>query len=262
MAVCFYRDPVMPFWELKMCAGERLAFKKHYHEDFSLGLVENGASVFWHEGRQTEVQTGALVLIPPLVLHACNPREERGWRYKMLFLRPDWVQGLCGERPVRPEAARCLAGRSGPLLMGRLVDCLTGAATPLEKETRLMDALTPLLADGDGRETSAPAREGTGLKRAKAYLEAFYRERLSLATLEEVSGLSKFYLVRLFKKRYGVPPHMYQTALRVNFAQRELRRCRCVAEVAQDAGFYDQSHFVKTFKNHVGVTPEFYRDAH
>jgi transcriptional regulator GlxA family with amidase domain len=34
-----------------------------------------------------------------------------------------------------------------------------------------------------------------------------------------------------------------------------------IAQIALDAGFYDQSHFTRTFKRHFGLTPLAYRRA-
>ena len=52
---------------------------------------------------------------------------------------------------------------------------------------------------------------------------------------------------------------MYQMVLRINFAKRELGNRKEPAEVAQEAGFYDQSHFSKAFKSYTGITPEKYQ---
>jgi len=79
-----------------------------------------------------------------------------------------------------------------------------------------------------------------------------------LDDLERVSGINKFHLIRLFKDEFGIPPHMYQTLLRINYAKRQLRKQKQITEVALEAGFYDQSHFHKVFKSHTGITPEKY----
>ncbi|WP_221469543.1 helix-turn-helix domain-containing protein [Cohnella nanjingensis] len=52
-----------------------------------------------------------------------------------------------------------------------------------------------------------------------------------------------------------MPPHAYQSLLRVNYAQTQLARRRPIAEAAAEAGFYDQSHFTKAFAGFVGATP-------
>ncbi len=262
--ITYYRDADVPFFELKVCDAEHLSFKKHYHEEFSVGLVEKGASRIWHEGRQVEVLPGNLVLIPPGVFHACNPRDTANWQYKMLFVSPAWVDGLDEQTrgPALRQGVRCLPGRAFARLMADTARSLMAPASPLAKESAVLALFAALW--GGGREGRRAGSDGerARLKQVREYLQGHCLDRVTLVDLETVSGLSKHYVVKLFKREFGVPPHVYQTMLRVNFAEKELRRRRDLAAVAQDAGFYDQSHFTKTFRSHVGVTPEAYQKAH
>jgi AraC-like DNA-binding protein len=76
-----------------------------------------------------------------------------------------------------------------------------------------------------------------------------------LQDLVNISGLSKYYLIRKFEQEYGISPHQYLTSLRINHARKIMRRNKNISDVALEAGFYDQSHFTKTFKEHTGITP-------
>jgi AraC-like DNA-binding protein len=55
-----------------------------------------------------------------------------------------------------------------------------------------------------------------------------------------------------------MPPHAYQLQLRIAHAKRFLRQGRLVSETACLVGFFDQSHFVHSFKRSEGVTPSQY----
>lgn len=262
----FYRDASVPFFELKVCQADHMAYKKHYHEEFSLGLVEQGASRVWHEGQQVEIFPASLVLIGPGVFHACNPRDTTCWQYKMLFVQPAWVESLgrtTKATALLHEGVRCLPAKDFRPLVAEAADSLMGEATSLARETSVLTLFGALLtAGGNEPARTDGSRELTRVNRIREYLRENYLGRVTLDDLEEVSGLSKYYVIKLFKRQYGVPPHVYQTMLRVNFARQELRRQRELAAVAQDAGFYDQSHFTKTFRSQVGVTPEAYQKAY
>ncbi len=262
--IAYYRDADVPFFELKVCDAEHLSFKKHYHEQFSVGLVEKGASRFWHEGRQVVVLPENLVLIPPGVFHACNPRDTANWRYKMLFVSPAWVDGLdpLTREPALRHGVRSMPGRPFAALHAAPARCLLAPVAPRAKAPGVLAVFPAARGGGQGRRKAGGDGERARLRQVREYLQGHFLDRVTLADLEVVSGLSKCYIVKLFKREYGVPPHVYQTMLRVNFAERELRRRRDLAAVAQDAGFYDQSHFTKTFRSHVGVTPEVYQKAH
>lgn len=80
-------------------------------------------------------------------------------------------------------------------------------------------------------------------------------ENPSLQQLCQLTNLSPYYLTRIFSSTVGIPPHAYLNQLRIVHAKRLLAENWKIAEVAQETGFTDQSHFTKTFKTLVGVTP-------
>lgn len=173
----------------------------------------------------------------------------------MIFIQPEWMEAVL-EKVGQPF----ILHESNSVQVLQLMRCLTGGSSPLEKETQLIHTLSSLINYSDKVPVAidSPAYEGRSLRHIKDYLDHHYRENITLDTLSEISGLSKYYLIRLFKEKYHVPPHTYQILLRINFAKREIRKSRSFAEVAQEAGFYDQSHFIKVFKHYVGTTPEIY----
>jgi AraC-like DNA-binding protein len=68
----------------------------------------------------------------------------------------------------------------------------------------------------------------------------------------QVSASSIFLTV--FRDRLALPPHAYQLQRRV-FRARELLRVLPPAQIAQQCGFSDQSHFHRVFPAMVGTTP-------
>ncbi len=66
---------------------------------------------------------------------------------------------------------------------------------------------------------------------------------------------SPTHLVRAFTRRFGLPPHAYLVARRVEAARRMLLAGRPPAEVAATVGFHDQAHLTRQFRRHVGTTP-------
>ena len=84
---------------------------------------------------------------------------------------------------------------------------------------------------------------------------------VDLDTLARASGLSRFQVVRVFKRRYGLPPHCYQLQRRLGLAKKRLRDGVRPAQVAMELGFVDQSHLTRQFKRLFGVTPAHYARA-
>jgi AraC-like DNA-binding protein len=62
-----------------------------------------------------------------------------------------------------------------------------------------------------------------------------------------------------FKRHYGMTPHAFLVNRRIQFARRQLREGKLIADVALDSGFADQAHFQRAFKQHLAATPGQYR---
>jgi AraC-like DNA-binding protein len=92
-------------------------------------------------------------------------------------------------------------------------------------------------------------------------LQERFNESVSLDELSAVAGLSRFHLLRAFKKRFGVPPHTYQLHARIARARVLLQKGVSPADTASSVGFADQSHFTRHFKRILGVTPGQYARA-
>jgi len=106
----------------------------------------------------------------------------------------------------------------------------------------------------------APARRRTSraIERALKHIDDNLCERLPLEDLAAVAQLSVFHFVTVFRRRVGVPPHRYICQLRVQRAQALLRDGVPAAIVANEAGFFDQSHLARHFRSVCGMTPRQY----
>ncbi len=112
----------------------------------------------------------------------------------------------------------------------------------------------PLLRPNDGG--LAPNQ----LKRALEFIHANLAADTSLQSVANEVGLSPFHFARQFKRATGLAPHQYLIQQRVERAKELLvHSLASVAEVAQQVGFCDQSHFARHFRRLFGMTPKAFR---
>lgn len=97
------------------------------------------------------------------------------------------------------------------------------------------------------------------LERAAEYIREHCTEALKLEDICLAAELSPSYLIRAFKQYYGMTPHAFLVNRRIQFARTQLRSGQLIADVALAAGFADQSHLQRTFKQHFAATPGQYR---
>lgn len=140
------------------------------------------------------------------------------------------------------------------------------AEDPLYLQTILQPLTIRLLRQYTA--ASLPAAEEAGclsrprFHRVRRYVHAFLDTDLSLDDLAQQVGLSKYYFSRRFKQRTGQSPYQFVIYERIRAARRQLcTTTRPLAQIALSVGFSSQSHFTRTFKQHVGVTPGQYRTA-
>src|SRR5205085_536319 len=92
------------------------------------------------------------------------------------------------------------------------------------------------------------------LREARHRLEAF--PSLSLGPLAEELAVHPSYLAKSFRRAYGMSVGQYAKLARIRHAAKRLIGTDDpVAEIAFDAGFFDQSHLSKTFTEVTGFTP-------
>lgn len=98
------------------------------------------------------------------------------------------------------------------------------------------------------------------LSMARDFMEAHYRQNLSIPQLAQVACLSPHHFKRLFKQAYHLTPHQFLIQKRLETA-RQLMATQTLAiqEVCQQVGFDDASSFIRLFKKHYHQTPGKYR---
>lgn len=84
---------------------------------------------------------------------------------------------------------------------------------------------------------------------------------VSIPEMAAIAGYSPWYFLRCFRKETGMTPHAFQLACRLRRTRLLLRKKTAAAEAAISAGFADQSHMHKVFKQHHGLTPRQFLQA-
>ncbi|HEX6187377.1 MAG TPA: AraC family transcriptional regulator [Pyrinomonadaceae bacterium] len=138
-------------------------------------------------------------------------------------------------------------------------------------EFRRMDSVSPLVIESLGVEIMAEISRSAKrderkppiwLERTREFLHENFAESLSLSEVAAIAEVHPVHLVRVFRSFYRCTIGEYVRRLRVEFASRELSRSDLpLATIASSAGFSDQSHLSRTFKQHTGLSPSEFRAA-
>ncbi|MDN3223595.1 AraC family transcriptional regulator [Pseudomonas nunensis] len=262
----FWRDDALPFIEARAIAdGREVCYARHSHAHFSIGAITAGCSTYVHEQSEFAVSAGTVVLMNPGDVHACNPIDDQPWSYLMLYVETPWLTDLQHQLGFSQDQAfrrfsithlhdaSLFAGLKDlyAVLIDDQQDVLRKHSAALEFFTDVQQRLNPI---------DQPLREPNfKLERAAEYIREHCTQLLKLEDICEAAQLSPSYLIRAFKQHFGMTPHAFLVNQRIQFARERLRSGRLIADVALEAGFADQAHFQRAFKQHLAATPGQYR---
>ncbi len=166
--------------------------------------------------------------------------------------------GAFGRSAVRaPMAAQVLHRRMLARLRAGPAAAMAAHETAIELATLavgLSHGLEPEIAQGAPR---GGASAGSEVAIAVAeYLNAHYRDPITLAEISAAVGRSVFHVCRLFRARMQTSIHRYLTSLRLAAGAEALAETnQSITEIALDLGFSSHSHFTAQFTRVAGMSP-------
>lgn len=230
---------------------------KHSHEHANFIIVLRGTFTE-HFGRKTRwcVPPG-VIFRPPEELHA-DHFHNAGGRCLTIEVAARWLERAREHSVILKDSADFQNG------------LLTTITARLYGEFRRMDSISPLAIEGLTLEMIAEASRLSARKpsltfacrieRAREIIHAHFTDKLTLSFIAESIGTHPVYLAREFRERHNCTIGEYIRRLRIQSSCRDMANSDAtMAEIASASGFFDQSHFSRTFKRLMGITPTEYR---
>lgn len=126
-----------------------------------------------------------------------------------------------------------------------------------EKLSSLLILLMEDAWDADKRaETSSDTID---IQKVKEYLDANFKEKITLDDLASRFYISKYYLLELFKERYGVTVNAYLNQLRVTYIKKQLRFTDETVERIAEELHIEPTYLSRLFKKMEGTSPSKFR---
>jgi AraC-like DNA-binding protein len=235
------------------------AYPLHTHDTWTLFVVDDGAIAYDLDGRARGAATASVSILPPFVVHDGRPGATGGYRKRVLYLEPDTL----GEDRIGPAVDRPALDDANPDLRLRLDGLHAALASEddaFEAETRfafVVDRIRRGL-DGvanDGDVSRGPGRDGALADALRAFLDERASGSVTMADASEHLGASPTRLTRAFVAAFGIAPHAYLDARRLDAARDRILAGQALADVALEVGYVDQAHLTRRFKRFLGTTP-------
>ena len=235
-----------------------LKLPRHSHEQAYFCLVLKGAYTESFRKQTRTCKKATMIFHPADESHADHFHTES--RCFNIQISDRWMDRV-RQHPLSLHEPRDFAGGMVPCLAMRLY-----------VEFRRADELSPLVMEGIALEIMGEASRRPPVKShqaAPSWLaeardilhEQFYR-RLTVSELSHFVDVHPVHLAREFRRFYHCTIGDYVRQRRIEFACKQLVQSDApLSDIALSGGFFDQSHFTKTFKQHTGRTPQEYRTA-
>ncbi len=231
----------------------------HSHRHACLGLVIRGAYTEAYQRTALECKPLQLKFRPAEEAHS-NTYYKLAVRCFFIEFETQWLQRM-GKYSDAWNVPTVLRDSS-----------LVWLVMKLRRETKEMDALSPLMIEGLLLEIAvglsrysvkiSERKHPKWLTQARDFIHDSFTERLTLSDVAEIARVHPVYLATVFRQFYGCSVGEYIRRLRVEYACRTISTSNgSLAHIALDAGFSHQSQFSRTFKRVTGLTPAQYRSA-
>ncbi|MDR0279459.1 MAG: AraC family transcriptional regulator [Paucimonas sp.] len=262
----YRRNQAFPGLVLSEGRFSSFRFDRHYHLDYHVGLISEGVQRQVLHGESVLLAPGSIQLMPPCEMHDGILADADSYTLKT-FRVPAGLLGEVTEEITGRNDFALLGGavlqdeRLARQLIGLHQALGEGHSDPLFAETQWLVLLGRLFAQA--RMIKPQFVKGTlspvQWQWVKDYCMSHLAEKISLSDLAALCGLERFQFLKLFKQTIGMTPHAWLVRLRLEHACVLLGQRRWdLARVAQEVGFYDQSHFNRAFKQAFGVAPSGY----
>ena len=262
-----WRDEALAGAEWLRGSYSDFAYAPHAHDAACLAVITRGALRIRAVGREFIARPGDVFAANADVLHSGWPIDDAGWSLRTMYVDLDRLRAVLTGGAGRGTGTLCGPFVQDPELSARLVaahECSEGAASGLRRDEALIAFTDHLFAryvrpvrPDDAADTAPRA-----VQRAREFLDANIDTRISLQDLAGVTGLPPSRLLRAFARAVGMSPHAYQRQVRLRHATTLIRGGTPISEAALAAGFADQAHFTRLFRQTMGLPPGAYQRAY
>lgn len=243
--------------------GIKQKFPNHFHEYYVIGFIKNGRRHLSCKNKEYDIKNGDLILFNPHDNHTCEQIDGRALDYRCLNIKPDAMKQIVfeitGKNYMPYFTEPVIFNNDIVTSLQELYFMIMQGEKDFKKEEIFLFIIEQLITEYAKPISAAVIQEiNTEIKTVCDFLEKNYMKNITLNDPSNLTGISKYNLVRSFTKQKGISPYSYLESIRIDKSRKFLENGISPIEVALNTGFTDQSHFSKFFKKFIGLTPKQY----
>jgi len=218
----------------------------HYHKYPYYSLAVSGGYNEKNDINSIPVLSGTLIKRPSEYLHQNSFFNKDSYCFNIEFTQSEYLY-----QPINCDTVSC---NNTALNVWRLFNHFAQNDDVLQIEA----VLSEIMAEEAGLNTIPKKQSHVNkwLNKIEEYLQANIDEEVTLKDLSALVNVSPIYMIRAFKNKYGISIGYYRLQLRIAAALKHITNTNdTFVDIAYQLGFYDSSHFSKSFIKITGNTP-------
>lgn len=251
----------------------------HSHNFYELNVVITGTGKHFVGEQVFDISEGSVFVIPPFLKHGYSFIDKEFCVFHTLFTDKffDKYQFLLKNIPgynmffnIEPylrlkTGVPELICRLNEEKFGELSDIFrlldkyerSGDVAEQKKQFLILYVIASICENINYSENRIKSNYGIFyIMKAADYLQNNYEKKITTAELCTLTNMSRSVFLKNFKNYYDATPTEYLAECRIKQAKNMLTGTdKSVAVIAHDCGFFDSSHFIRTFKKITGVSP-------
>ena len=230
-------------------------FSLHRHDTYAIGVTRFGIQSFFYRGSWHRARRGEIHILYPDELHDGAAGTEDGFGYRIAYIDPWLLQQALGGRGLPfvrdPVQTPNTAWRSflDKLWQAEVCD---DEILRVEFAVEAVDCLEA--ATGKPTDPRGPISM-RGLNRAREAIADNPACGLRATQLEQLADMDRWSLARGFRAAFGTSPTRYRTMRQLERVRDRIEAGVPLAQAALEAGFSDQSHMTRRFREAFGMSP-------
>ena len=249
-----FKNDKLNFIELLYLEDVTPCSKNHTHEELTIFAIKEGSLNLIFNDTLFEFLPNQIVIINNNIPHlaSLNTQSKDGY---IIYLKKEYLRTIDFDFKSSYEIVKQKSIHKNFI---KMCDCLLDdKVSLLEKEEKFFSFCLSFFSF-ESKQIQIEEESSLALD-IKKYLDEKYLEELILDDLSKSFDLSVVHLIRVFKKEFGLPIHSYILNKKVHKAKELLSSNMPIIEVAQNSGFFDQSHLNRSFKRIFQITPKEYQ---
>jgi len=255
---------------------EPLEVDFHNHDFFEIYLFLSGNVTYVIEGRSYQLKPKDILIINNKELHKAFIDKDVPYERIVIWLNPDYVKSLNTDKTnllgvfdssllhrnnllrLDPETIKYIYETVDKLGIACYSNTYGSDILRISYFRELLVHLNRIYKVSVENSLEQDFTHNERVTEIIHYINQNLNEDLSLEMLSAKFYVSKYHLLREFKKYTGYTIHKYINQKRLILAKELLKDSKQVSEVCSKCGFGDYSNFIRAFKKEFGVSPKKY----